>query len=145
MANAFYLTNAVVQGMLNSTGLAESIGPNGKIKLYSGTVPANADAALSGNTQLAELVMAATPFSGFSDTGTAARATLGAISSDTSADATGSASFFRFENATGTVKGQGTVGGPTGGPWDLTLNTTAITAGSTVAISSGTIDLPEGP
>lgn len=145
MANAHYLTNAVVQGMLNSTGLAEAIGANGKIKIYSGTVPANADAALSGNTLLAELTMAATPFSGFSDTGTAGRATFGPISSDTSADNTGPATFYRYENAAGTVRGQGTVGGPTGGPWDLTMNTTAITAGSTVAIASGTIDLPEGP
>lgn len=143
MANAFYLTQAVVAGMLNSTGLAESLGASPKIRIYSGTPPANADAALSSNTQLAELVCASTPISGYTDTGTAARATFGAIASDTSADATGTATFFRIlDNAGTTVKGQGTVGTSAS---DLILNTTSITSGSTVSITSATIDLPEGP
>lgn len=139
----FYITNAVAQGMLNGTGLAEALGASPKIRLYSGTAPANADAALSGNTQLAELVCASTPFSGFSDTGSAGRATFGAIASDASADATGTATFFRIvDNAGTTVKAQGDAG--TSGT-SLILNTAAISAGSTVAISSATIDLPEGP
>ncbi|WP_458317095.1 hypothetical protein [Mycolicibacterium brisbanense] len=135
------LASAVAQGMLNGTGLAESLGASPKIRIYAGTMPANADAALSGNTQLAELVCAATPFSGFSDTGTAGRATFGAIASDTSADATGTATFFRIlDNAGTTVKLQGDAG--TSGT-SLILNTAAFTAGSIVAISSATIDLPK--
>ncbi|WP_208301152.1 hypothetical protein [Mycobacterium sp. DL440] len=126
--------------MLNSTGLAEAIGANGKLKIYSGTVPANADAANAG-TLLAELTLAATPFSGFTDATDKGRATFGPIASDTSADNTGVASFFRIENSGSSVKGQGTVGTSAA---DLVLNTTAITAGSTVAVTSGTIDLPEG-
>lgn len=143
MANAFSITQAVAAGMLNSTGLAEALGASPKLRIYSGTAPANADAALSGNTQLAELTGAATPFSGFTDTGTAARATFGAIASDTSADATGAASFWRILDSAGTtVKAQGTVGTSAS---DLILNTTAITLGSTVAITSGYIDFPKGP
>lgn len=143
MANAFYITNAVAAGMLNSTGLSEALGASPKIRIYSGTAPANADAALSGNTVLAELTMAATPFSGYTDTGTAARATAGAITADSSADASGTATFFRILDSAGTTaKAQGTVGTATS---DLILNTTAITAGSTVSITSATIDLPEGP
>lgn len=143
MANAFYLTNAVASGMLNSTGLAEALGASPKIRIYSGTAPSNADAALSGNTVLAELTMAATPFSGFTDTGTAARATAGAITADSSADATGTATFFRILDSAGTTtKAQGTVGTSNA---DLVLNTVSITAGSTVSITSATIDLPEGP
>lgn len=139
----FYLPNAVAQGMLNSTGYAESLGASPKIRLYSGTKPANADASLSGNTQLAELVMAASPFSGYSDTGTAARATAGAIASDSSADATGTATFGRiFDNAGTTVKGQFDVG--TSGT-SLIMATTSIVSGAVVAISSLTIDLGEGP
>lgn len=138
---SLYLTNAVAQGMLNGTGLAEALGASPKIRIYSGSVPANADASNSG-TQLAELVCASTPFSGFSDTGTAARATFGTITSDTSADNTGTASFFRIVDSAGTtVKAQGTVGTSSA---DLILNTVAISAGSTVAISSAYIDLPEG-
>ncbi|AEL19952.1 hypothetical protein SEA_TAPIOCA_24 [Mycobacterium phage Tapioca] len=141
MARGFYLTNACAQGMLNGTGLAESLGASPVIKIYSGTVPANADAANSG-TVLAVLPCSATPFSGFSDTGSAARATFGPITSDASADNSGTAAFFRIETSSGTVRCQGTVGTSDA---DLILNTVAITAGSTVAISSAYIDLPEGP
>ena len=133
----------MVTGFLNSTGLAESFGASPKLRIYSGTPPANADAALSGNTQLAELTMAATPIASYSDTGTAARATLGTITADTSADATGTATFFRILDSAGTtVKAQGTVGTASA---DLILNTTSITMGSTVSVTAGTIDLPEGP
>ncbi len=141
MPNAFSITNATAAGMLNGTGLAEALGASPVIEIYAGTVPANADAANSG-TLLAELVCAATPFASYSDTGSAARATFGTIASDTSANATGAASFFRIRTSGGTVRCQGTVGTSAS---DLVLNTTAITAGSMVAISSATIDLPEGP
>lgn len=140
----FYLTNAVAQGMLNGTGLAEAIGSGGKIRVYSGTPPANADAALSGNTQLAELGLSTPPFSGFSDTGSAGRATFGTITQDSSADATGTATTFRVLDAANVVKAQGEVG-LSGSGKELIVGTVAFTAGSVVAISSGTIDLPEGP
>ena len=139
MANGFFVTNAVAQGMLNSTGLAEAIGANGKLNIYSGTAPANADATNSG-TLLAALTLAASPFSGFTDTGSAGRATLGTVSSAT-ASATGTASFFRITTSGGTVIAQGTVATSSA---DLVLNSIAITSGSTVAVSSGTIDMPEG-
>lgn len=139
MANAFFVTNAVAQGLLNSTGLAEAIGANGKLNIYSGTAPANADATNSG-TLLAALTLAASPFSGFTDTGSAGRATLGTVSSAT-ASATGTASFFRITTSGGTVIAQGTVATSSA---DLVLNSIAITSGSTVAVSSGTIDMPEG-
>lgn len=143
MAKAFSITQAVAAGMLNGTGFAEAVGASPKIRIYGGTAPANADAALSGNTQLAELTGAATPFSGFSDAGTAARATFGAIAPDSSADATASATFWRLLDSAGTtVKAQGSVGTTDA---DLILNTVAITLGSTVSITSGTIDLPKGP
>lgn len=148
MAKNFYLTSSVVMGMLGSTGLTESIdaGTAAVINIYSGTPPANADAALAGNTLLAQLVCSTTAFSGITDVGGPngpARATFAAIASDNSADATGTATFFRIltQNA-GTVIGQGTVGTSNA---DLILNTTSITAGSTVSITSAYIDLPEGP
>ena len=143
MATGFCITPTVAQGMLNGTGFAEAIGASPKIRLYNGTVPTNAAAALSGNTQLAELVMAATPLSGFTDTGTAGRATAAAITPDSSADATGTASFFRILDSAGTTqKAQGTVGTSAA---DLILNTTSITLGSTVSITSATFDFPYGP
>lgn len=144
MANAFYLTNAVCQGMLNATGLGEAIdaGTAAVIEIYNGTAPANADATES-NTLLASLTCSGTAFSGFSDTTTAGRATFAAITSDSSADATGTATHFRIKTQTGgTVIAQGTVGTSAS---DLILNTTSITSGSTVSITAATIDLPEGP
>ena len=137
---AFSVTATVAQGMLNGTGLAEALGASPKLRIYSGTAPTNADAALSGNTQLAELVCAATPFSGFSTSGSNGRATFGAIATDSSADATGTATFFRILNNAGTTVicqgGAGTSG------LEMTLNTTSITAGSAVSVTSGTVDLP---
>ena len=137
-----YITNAAAQAMLTALGTAIDAGTAAVINIYSGTAPANADAALSGNTLLAQLVCSGTAFTGITDTGTAARATFAAISPDTSADASGTATFWRIltQNA-GTVVVQGTVGTSNA---DLILNTTAITAGSQVSITSATIDMPEG-
>lgn len=142
---ALYLTNAVCQGMLNSTGLAEAIdaGTAAVIEIYSGTVPTDADASIGAATLLATLTCEATAFSGFSDLNPGARATFDTITADSSADATGTASFFRIKTqAAGTVIAQGTVGTASA---DLILNTVSITSGSSVSISSATIDLPEGP
>lgn len=138
----FSITPTVAEGMLNSTGFAEALGTSPTLRIYSGTPPANAAAALSSNTLLATLACAATPLSGFSDTGTAGRATYAAITSATAA-ATGTATFFRHLKSDGTtVLDQGAVG--TSGA-DCNLNTTSITAGSTVSITSDTMDLPYGP
>lgn len=143
MANGFYVTNAVAQAMLTALGTAADAGTAAVIEIYSGSIPANADAAIGAATLLASLTCSANISAGISDTGSAARMTLAAITSDTSADATGTASFFRIKTqAGGTVIAQGTVGTSAA---DLILNTVSISAGSTVAISSATIDLPEGP
>lgn len=143
MANGFYVTNAVAQSMLTALATAADAGTAAVIEIYSGAVPANADATPTSPTTLAVLTCSATIASGYSDTGTAARMTLAAITSDTSADNTGTAAYFRIKTQSGgTVVAQGTVGTSAA---DLILNTVSITAGSTVAISAFTIDLPEGP
>jgi hypothetical protein len=145
MANGFYITNTVAQGMLNGTGLAEAIdaGTAAVINIYDNSVPSNADASIGSSVLLAQLTCSGTAFSGYSDTGTAGRATFASITSDSSADATGTATYFRIlTQSGGTVIAQGTVGTSSA---DLILNTTSITSGSTVSITSATIDLPEGP
>lgn len=144
MANGFYCTNAVVQGLLGSTGLTEAIdaGTAAVIEIYNGTPPADADAS-EGNTLLASLTCSATAFTSITDANPGALATFAAITSDSDADNTGTATHFRIKTQTGgTVIAQGTVG-TTG--CDLNLNTTSITQHSTVAITSATITLPEGP
>ena len=110
------------------------------INIYDGSVPADADASIGASTLLAQLTMSATAFGAAADDTPGAIATASAITSDSSANATGTASYFRVltQNA-GTPCMQGTVGNATA---DLILNTVSITIRSTVAITSFTVLLP---
>jgi hypothetical protein len=119
--------------------LATALGASPLIKIYSGTFPATADASGAGLTLLATLTCSATPFpAAAQNSGVSAVATFNAITSATAA-ATGTATTFRLTTSGGTVIGQGSVGAGSG---DLNLNTTSITSGSTVAITSATITQP---
>lgn len=142
MALAYSLTPTVAQGMIGgSTSYAEALGASPLIKIYSGTVPTNAGASLGSAVLLATLTGASTPIASTSDTGTAGRATWAAIAAATVA-ATGTASFFRTTTSGGTVVDQGNVG--TSGA-DANLNTTSLTAGSSISLTARTTDLPYGP
>ena len=113
------------------------LGTSPLLRIYDGTPPATANASLSGNTKLAELAMASTPFGAAAGTGTVTK-TAASITQDSSADATGTATFFRIgsiNSGTFTPIMQGEVG--TSGA-DLNLSSTSITAGGTVAVSSFT-------
>lgn len=106
------------------------IGASGFLIIYSGTPPADANTALSGNTVLAQLTLNAT----FAPAASASVLTLNAITADSSADATGTATFFRLTTSSSTTyKMQGTVGAGSG---DLSLNTTAIVIAAQVSCSS---------
>jgi hypothetical protein len=98
------------------------------LKIYSGTRPATG-AALSGNTLLATLTFSTTAFGAASG----GSITAASITSDSTADATGTASFFRIEDSDSTFIMDGDCG--TSGS-DLNLDTTSISAGATVSISS---------
>jgi hypothetical protein len=114
-------------------GITTAAGNSGFIKIYSGTQPADANTALSGNTLLSTLTCNST----FAPSASSAVLTLNAITSDTNAAATGTASFFRMlkSDAT-TVVMDGSVG--TSG-CDMNLNTTSIVASATVACTSFTV------
>lgn len=112
-----------------------AVGASGLLRIYSGSVPANV--AASEGTVLAELTLNS-DFAGASSSGTI---TLNAITSDSSANASGTATCFRILTSGGTAVLQGTVTA-TGGGGDLTLNTTTITNGGTVAITSATFTAP---
>lgn len=109
--------------------LIDAGSPPGLLKIYAGSVPADVNAVLGGATLLGTLTLD-NPAFGAASSGVA---TAGPITSDTSADATGTASFFRITNAAGTAIIQGTVG--TSG-CDLNLSSTSITAGGTISVSS---------
>lgn len=111
--------------------ITTAVGNGSLIRIYSGTAPANVAAALSGNTLLAELT-AGTPFASAASSGVL---TANSITQDSSADATGTATFFRHATSGGTAVLQGTVTA-TGGGGDLTLSTTSIVSGQPVQITS---------
>ncbi len=106
-----------------------------KFKIYSGSAPVNADAALSGNTLLAGLVFGATPFAAAVAVGNAATKTSNAITSDSDADATGTATFARITKSDDTVVAQCSVSAA-GGGGDAILNSTSIVQHTLVSCSS---------
>lgn len=112
--------------------LTTSIGASGFVKIYSGTVPANVGASLSGNTLLANLALSAT----FAPASSGGVLTANAITTESSADATGTATFFRITTSAGAAKIQGSVGTSAA---DMIFNTTSIVSGAAVSISSMTI------
>lgn len=141
MANAPFVTNVVAQALATAYLAQQDAGTAAVIEIYSGTVPVDADASVTG-TLLASLTCSATSGT-VAASGNNGRLTFAAITSDSSADNTGTATHFRIKTQTGgTVVFQGTVGTITG--FDLILNTTSITAGSIVSITSATMDFPEG-
>lgn len=135
MAVDFRISNAAALAMCDSLVDLLDVGGGGYIEIYSGAVPTDVDAA-HGGTVLAVLPLSATAFGAAADINPGARATANAITSDASANNTGTASFFRAYNAGGTAIIQGTVGTSSA---DMILNSVAIVAGATVSCSSWTI------
>lgn len=108
----------------------------GYLRVYSGSVPASADAALGGATLLAELTFGS-PAVGSPSGGTI---TANPINSDPSANASGTASFYRtFQSDGTTVVEQGTVG--TSGA-DMTVPTTTVTAAIEFRVTAYTHSVP---
>lgn len=138
---AYTFTNAAAATTLTALVGAFDAGAGAALLvIYSGTAPATAEASLSGNTVLATVVLGDPSFTVSGKTATIASGPR----SDTSADATGTATFFRIFTSTdgatpGTACFQGLVG--TSGS-DLNLNTTSLVSGGPVQVNSGTITLP---
>lgn len=116
--------------------ITTAAGTSALIRIYSGTPPTNIGTALSGNTLLAELTCSASAFAAAASGGVL---TLNTVTADSSADATGTAAFFRIyksDGTTGVLQGSVTA---TGGGGDLTLATVSIVASATVSLTSNTI------
>lgn len=126
MAKNTQISDTMINAEANA---AAALFNNGYLRIYSGTQPVNANTALSGNTLLATLRFGATAFTNANGVLTA-----NAITSDTNAAASGTASFFRaFESDGTTVLMDGSVGTANA---NLILPTTSISAGQTVSCSS---------
>ena len=134
MASSLRLTNLVVNGEADS--LARLL-DNGWINIYSGTQPATADTALAGNTLLAQPRINVTS----APAASAGVLTFNAVTSDTSAAATGTATFFRAfkaDHTTAVLDG----GVATSGS-DMNINSTAISIGAQVDVTSWTHTVPK--
>jgi hypothetical protein len=104
----------------------------GYLRIYDGTQAADADTAVGAQVLLAELRFGATAFAGAA----AGVATANAITPDSSANASGTASWFRVLKSDGTTAlWDGSVGTATA---NLILNSVAISSGAAVSVSAFT-------
>jgi hypothetical protein len=128
-------SNLCVNGEADFIGVAAD---SGYIRIYDGAQPTNADTAVSGQVLLAELRFGADAFPAAS----AGVLTANAITSDASADATGTAAWARILKSDGTsVLMDGTVGTSSA---NVVINSVAISAGAVVSCSSLTITISKG-
>lgn len=143
MANNFNISNVAAKALADAFDDQVNISDAAAaIDIRSGAQPADPDTAATG-TLLATLVCSDPMFTGATDANPGGLLTASAITSDSSADATASAGYFRIR-ATGASPDDVADGecGTSGS--DLNFNTVAITSGSTVSITSFTVTMPEG-
>jgi len=108
--------------------ITSAIGSSGLLRIYDGSRPATGGAA---TTLLAELALSVTAAPGASG----GVLTFNAITQDSSANATGTASWFRLSTSGGTAVVDGSVTA-TGGGGDLQLVTTSIVSTQPVSVTS---------
>lgn len=109
--------------------ITTAIGSNGLLRIYDGSRPATGGTA---TTLLAQLALSATAAAAASG----GVLTFNAISNDSSADATGTATWSRIATSGGTAVIDGSVG--TSGA-DINFNTTSFVSGAVIAVTSLTI------
>jgi len=109
------------------------------IRIYSGTLPATPETAVNG-TLLAELRGNATFSAASTTSGNNKVLTANAITADASADAAGTAAYYRVLASDGTtVKWDGDCGV---GTESMVLNSASISLGANVSCSALTLTLP---
>lgn len=134
MANDLRMSDAAVNAEANA--LAALMG-SGYIRIYDGTRPTTADTAVSTQVLLAELRFGSTAFGSASS----GAITANAITQDSSANASGTPTWFRALKSDGTsAMWDGTVGTSSA---DLILNSATISAGAAVSISALTHTIPK--
>ena len=135
MANNLKVSDTVVNGQADALSV---LADNGYLRIYDGTQPATADTAITTQVLLAELRFNATAAPAASN----GVLTFNAITQDSSANNTGTASWFRALKSDGsTALFDGAVG--TSGS-DINIATTAIVAGAIVGVSSFVYTVSKG-
>ena len=125
------ITNAAASAAADAVVDLIDAGGAGVLRIYDGAQPATADTAIGAQVLLAALPFGATAFGAASN----GVATANAITDDSSADATGTAAWFRVlaNGGTGATIFDGTVGASGA---DLNLNTVSIVSGAAVSVTS---------
>lgn len=108
----------------------------GTIKVYTGTQPTSASDAITSQTLLGTLT-----FSDPCGTSASGTLTMSAITQDSAADATGTATWARIADSTGATVCDVDVTA-TGGGGTLQFNTTSFVIGGPILISAFTITVP---
>lgn len=134
MAENLKLSNSLVN--TEATAAAAEFN-SGYLRIYDGTQATNADTAIGSQVLLAELRFGATAFGAPSN----GVLTANAITADSSANASGTATWYRCLKSDGTtVLCDGSVGTATA---NLVLNSVAISAGAEVSVTSFTHTVPK--
>ncbi len=135
MANNLKISSTAVNAQADA--LSDLL-DNGYLRIYDGTQPANANTAITTQVLLAELRFNATA----APAASSGVLTMNSITQDSSANNTGTATWFRALKSNGsTVVFDGSVG--TSG-CDLNLGSTSITSGASVAVTSMTFTVSAG-
>ena len=145
MASATEISVNLSNGMLDAINalLNEGTG-NAIINIYSGSIPASCEATLGAATLLGTCVMNATPFQAAASSSINANS----ITDDSSADTSGTASFFRvYSSNSGTDASklachiQGSAG-EAADSTDMTLDDKNIVAGGVISVTDYDITMP---
>jgi hypothetical protein len=134
------MAHSITLAALTANAIADAVAARcdgGTVKVYDGTQPATADTAVSTQTLLATCTFANPAFSSAADGVAAAHA----ITQDASADASGTAAWFRVLTSAGAAVMDGSVG--VGSGFDCNVATTTVTAGEAFPIASMSITAPE--
>jgi hypothetical protein len=119
---------------------AKALANTGTLIIYSGTQPTNPDTAISGNTALATFTFSGTAFGSDSSSGGYEQATASFSASTVTASNTGTATFARMLKSDGTTVIADLTVGTSGS--DINLNSTSITSGGNVTLSSFVLKMP---
>lgn len=110
MAIITKISNAAAIAAVDAiTGLL-NIGGAGRIDIFDGTMPADVDTAITTQNKLASLLLSNPAFQAADDQVGYARAVSWSINNDSSANATGTATWFRAYNGAGDAVIDGNVG-----------------------------------
>ena len=135
MALNTQLANATVNGQADNLSARLN---SGFLRIYDGTQPTNADTAVGAQVLLAELTFSATAAPAASN----GLITFNAITSDSSANATGTPTWFRAVQSNGTTVVMDGTAGAAAANLNLTgLSGGQIISGGTVAVSAFTHDV----